>query len=69
MKVKFDDFRQITKSYTLDRQIDSFSVLHSTMQRLREQIYFKRKRVRLLGVSISNLEDEHLPGEQLKIWI
>ncbi|HDZ41306.1 MAG TPA: DNA polymerase IV [Bacteroidetes bacterium] len=69
VKVKFDDFRQITKSYTLDRQIDSFSVLHSTMQRLREQIYFKRKRVRLLGVSISNLEDEHLPGEQLKIWI
>ncbi|MDT8402243.1 MAG: DNA polymerase IV, partial [Bacteroidales bacterium] len=49
VKVKYDDFRQITKSYTLDRQVDSFSVLHATTQSLREQIDFKRQRVRLLG--------------------
>ncbi len=68
VKVKFDDFRQITKSNTLDRPVDSFDILHAETQKLREHIDFKRKRVRLLGVTISNLEDEHLRGEQLKIW-
>ncbi len=68
VKAKFDDFSQVTKSNTLDCPVDSFEFLHAETTSLREQIDFKRKRVRLLGVTISNLEDEHLTDEQLKIW-
>ena len=68
VKAKFDDFSQVTKSNTPGRLVDSFEVLHRETTLLREQIDFKRKKVRLLGVTISNLEDEHLTEEQLKIW-
>lgn len=68
VKVKFDDFTQITKSNTLDKMVDSFGFLHTETTRLREQMNLKRRGVRLLGVTISNLEDEHFNDEQLKIW-
>jgi len=68
IKVKFDDFRQITRSITLDKPVDRFEILHTETQKLREYIDFKRKSVRLLGVTISNLEDENISGGQLKIW-
>jgi DNA polymerase-4 len=68
VKVKYDDFRQVTRSNTLDQAVDSFAVLHKETQKLREQIDFKRKKVRLLGVSISGMEDEHAGWGQLRIW-
>ncbi|MBN1387254.1 MAG: DNA polymerase IV [Bacteroidales bacterium] len=68
VKAKFDDFSQVTRSNTLSRLVDSFAVLHDETTKLREQMNFKRRGVRLLGVTISNLEDEHFADEQLKIW-
>lgn len=68
VKVKYDDFRQVSRSSTLDHPVDSFAVLHAETQKLREQIDFKRKKVRLLGVSISGMEGEQTRGGQLKIW-
>ncbi|MFO7852283.1 MAG: DNA polymerase IV [Bacteroidota bacterium] len=68
VKAKFDDFSQITKSNTPGGLIDSFEVLHAEATKLRKQMDLKRRGVRLLGVTISNLEDEHLADEQLKIW-
>lgn len=68
VKVKYDDFRQVSRSSTLDQPVDSFAVLHAETQKLREQIDFKRKKVRLLGVAISGMEGEHPGGGQLKIW-
>lgn len=68
VKVKFDDFTQITRSNTLSRVVDSFSTLHTETTAIRRQIDFKRKRVRLLGVSVSNLGIDKPPGEQMKIW-
>ncbi len=68
VKAKFDDFTQITRSNTTDILIDSFDLLHTETVKLRNQIDFKRKKVRLLGVTVSGLEDEHHDDEQLKIW-
>lgn len=68
VKVKYDDFRQVSRSSTLDHPVDSFAVLHAEIQKLREQIDFKRMKVRLLGVSISGMEEEQPGGSQLRIW-
>ncbi len=68
VKVKYDDFRQVSRSSTLDHPVDSFAVLHAETQKLREQIDFKRMKVRLLGVSISGMEDEQHGSSQLRIW-
>lgn len=68
VKAKFDDFSQVTKSYTFGRLIDSFEILHTEATKLRKQMDLKRRGVRLLGVTISNLEGERLTDEQLKIW-
>ncbi|MDZ7738643.1 MAG: DNA polymerase IV [Bacteroidales bacterium] len=68
LKVKFDDFKQITRSRTLDRVVDSFKTLHAETTLMRKQINFRRKKVRLLGVSISNLGINSLQDEQMTLW-
>ncbi len=68
LKVKFDDFRQITRSRTLNRVVDSFKTLHAETTIIRRQINFRRKKVRLLGVSISNLGVDSLRDEQMTLW-
>lgn len=68
IKVKFDDFKQITRSRTLDRVVDSFKTLHAETTLIRKQISFRRKKVRLLGISISNLGMNSLQDVQMKLW-
>ena len=54
LKIKFDDFEQITRSKTLLKQIDSRKELHETaLQLLHNESPFV-KGVRLLGLTISN---------------
>ncbi len=68
LKVKYDDFTQHTKSHTLERIIDDFDLLHIEVTRLRELADFYRKKVRLMGVTISNLQDESNAENQLNLW-
>lgn len=58
VKIKFSDFRQITRSRTLPDFIRDFDVLHRCVTEIRKSLDLTGTRIRLLGVSISNLESE-----------
>jgi DNA polymerase-4 len=58
VKIKFSDFKQITRSRTLPDFIRDFDVLHQCVTEIRRSLDLTGTRIRLLGVSVSNLESE-----------
>jgi len=68
LKVKFSDFRQITRSKTLQHYVHDFNELHREVSEIRKSLKLEGSRVRLLGVSISNLESEDCADMQLHLF-
>ena len=68
IKVKFDDFRQITRSKTLQHYIRDFETLHREVAAIRKTLNLEGSRIRLLGVSISNLETDECSDRQLFLF-
>lgn len=68
LKVKFADFRQITRSRTLPGYIRDFNTLHNTVTGIRKSLDLAESRIRLLGVSISNLETDECSDSQLSLF-
>lgn len=68
IKVKFSDFRQITRSRTLTDYIRSFGKLHEEVTRIRKSLDLEGSRIRLLGVSVSNLETDDCGDRQLELF-
>jgi DNA polymerase IV len=68
MKVKFSDFRQITRSKTLQYFIRDFDKLHKEVSEIRKSLKLEGSRIRLLGLSISNLETEDCGDRQLYLF-
>jgi DNA polymerase-4 len=68
LKVKFSDFRQITRSRTLLKYIRDFKTLHKEVSEIRKPLNLEGSRIRLLGVSISNLESEDDANQQLDLF-
>ncbi len=68
LKVKFADFRQVTRSRTLHQYIRDFDTLHGEVTRIRKDLDLEGVRIRLLGVSISNLETEDCSDRQLSLF-
>ncbi|MBE3086051.1 MAG: DNA polymerase IV, partial [Bacteroidetes bacterium] len=68
LKVKFSDFRQITRSKTLQNYIRDFDTLHKEVSDIRKLIKLEGTRIRLLGVSISNLESDDCDDRQLFLF-
>jgi DNA polymerase IV len=67
LKVKFADFRQITRSKSVDDAIDSLTELERLSLGLLEQLLPPRKGVRLLGISLSSLTQAQATGRQLSL--
>jgi len=67
LKIKYHDFQQITRSRTLDRQIYSADEMINEVYQLLEHTDAGRKKIRLLGISISHFgnEDERAADDQL----
>ena len=64
LKIKFADFEQITRSHTQAHALDS----HDQIRHLAHQILVATplpKAVRLLGLAVANLPDEHTEAIQL----
>ena len=68
LKVKFSDFRQITRSKTLQNYIRDFDTLHKEVSSVRKSLKLEGSRIRLLGVSISNLESDDCEDRQLHLF-
>jgi DNA polymerase-4 len=68
LKVKFADFKQITRSKTLLSFIRDFDTLHREVSEIRKTLNLEGSRVRLLGVSISNLETDESSDRQLFLF-
>ncbi len=66
IKVKYDDFKQITRSITAHHSLKSKSEILSLARQLMQAVDFNEKRIRLLGLSVSN---PVLEEEPKKLWI
>lgn len=55
LKVKFDDFQQITRSKTIERAINDYDTIYSLGKMLLARTQAGERKVRLLGVSLSSL--------------
>lgn len=68
LKIKFSDFTQITRSRSLKHYIKDFKTLHREVTEIRKSLELQGTRIRLLGVSISNLESEEEEKGQLELF-
>ena len=68
LKVKFSDFRQITRSKTLQNYIRDFDTLHKEVSDIRKSLKLEGTRIRLLGLSVSNLETDDCEERQLYLF-
>lgn len=58
LKVKFADYQQITRSRTFENCINNLDTIIIEAIRLLEIVELEDKSIRLLGISLSNLDDE-----------
>ena len=56
VKVKFDDFVQVTRAKTVSRNINEVVEITVHLQELLHKAEIEGRRVRLLGVTVSNLD-------------
>lgn len=68
LKVKFSDFRQVTRSKTLQKYIRDFDTLHKEVSEIRRAMKLEGTKIRLLGVTISNLESDNDEDRQLHLF-
>lgn len=68
LKIKFSDFRQITRSKTLQYYIRNFETLHKEVTGIRKSLKLEGTKIRLLGISISNLETDDCEDRQLYLF-
>jgi DNA polymerase-4 len=68
LKIKFADFKQITRSKTLQNYIHDFDSLHSEVTSIRKTLKLEGTRIRLLGVTVSNLDSEADEERQLYLF-
>ena len=54
LKIKFSDFKIVSKSKTVATNIDDLQIIKSRAVELIEQIDLENKSIRLLGITISN---------------
>jgi len=69
LKVKFHDFKQITRSKTYISEISNYDVLWKASLEIFNNTNLDDTRVRLLGLSVSNLPSETDSNEPLQLTI
>ena len=60
LKIKYFDFQSVTRSITIDEPADSASVIMKHIKPLLSKTEAGEKKVRLLGISISNFGDQEI---------
>ncbi len=67
LKVKFADFIQITRSKTFHKDIKTFEDLWKFCLELLSALDFSSKKVRLLGLSVSKLQNEENSNQAIQL--
>lgn len=57
IKIKYHDFKQITRSQSFEEAVDDLEVIENTAKQLLSGTNLHDKKVRLLGISLSNFND------------
>lgn len=73
LKIKYGDFKQITRNFSLQYQLDDPEIIAEKAFQLFLGLEDKSKPVRLVGVGVSNFDEssnKHVPGssEQLELF-
>jgi len=66
LKVKYFDFQSITRSITIDEPAESASVIMEYVKPLLAKTEAGDKKVRLLGISISNFDNQEIKVERYR---
>lgn len=70
VKIKYADFRQVTRSRTLPAFIASHAALHAVSVELVRSVFPVAQGIRLVGVTLSSFEDQHnTPPGQLDLGL
>ena len=67
IKVKYADFKQITRSKTLKKELVDFEQLWKQSLELFNSIDFSGNKVRLLGISVANLSFDSSYGKPVQL--
>jgi DNA polymerase IV len=71
LKIKYHNFKQVTRSQSLEDAVESLETITLLAKQLLEATDLEDVRIRLLGISISNFHDPKLrkgdPSDQLKL--
>ncbi len=67
LKIKFSDFKQITRSKTFHQDIMTFEDLWKSGLELLSALDFSGKKVRLLGLSVSNLRNDESSDRAIQL--
>ncbi len=74
LKIKYSDFKQITRNQSFPVAVDDLETISSTAKRLLAATEPEDKKVRLLGISLSNFgeitvkEKIEMPSDQLRLF-
>jgi DNA polymerase-4 len=73
LKIRFSDFKSITRNHSFQERVSGVEVLFETARLLLDKAEINNRKVRLLGISVSNfeaLEKKEKPGnsKQLKLF-
>ena len=74
LKIKYNDFKQITRNQSFNSGISDFALISSTAKRLLAVSGIEDKKIRLLGISLSNFGEiaikmkEKKQTDQLKLF-
>ena len=68
MKVKFQDFQQITRSITQERELLTMKTILPLAKRLLAEVEYANHPIRLIGLSVSNPRDEEPDSIPRRTW-
>ncbi|MGL5347749.1 MAG: DNA polymerase IV [Peptostreptococcaceae bacterium] len=68
LKIKYDDFTQITRSLSLEHPVGRYDEIKVNVYNLLKNVERNNKKIRLLGVTVSNLIDIKEEGTNITLF-
>lgn len=66
LKIKYHNFQQITRNHSFNYLLNDFETIATTAKELLAKTDVENKKIRLLGISLSNFTDVIVPNKKMK---